>query len=320
MYIFFGGSLERSEAETQIRSDIDAYVRIIKVSDKTAFRRTSANDRAFSTNSRETGLRWISTCFAESSRNSGTDVDQCRLIRRRERPSEELRFPVSKCIRETFWHNHPSWTIPSQKSFSSVSVTFLFLPISFFFFCRKCFRARLSFPFLYLSLSVAASPSLSARLFRPSRIPSSSSRVSVFLTSWSTAPPPPSAPPARSASPSRFLRPRYVEWDEQGRRDEEVGWFPWRPTSLHWHVPVEPPPSIAPRSRSPREPTRDDTAVTGETEPYARNPALLNFIGRRHRREDGVCLFSSGSYSLLLPPSSLSPSLQGGALSWSGIG
>lgn len=62
-------------------------------------------------------------------------------------------------------------------------------------------------------------------------------------------------PLSRPASPSRFRRPRYVEWDEQGRRDEEVGWFPWRPTSLHWHLPVEPPPSIAPR----REPTRGTT-------------------------------------------------------------
>lgn len=68
-----------------------------------------------------------------------------------------------------------------------------------------------------------------------------------------------------------------------------------------------------------REPMRDNTVVTGavrrggETKPDARNPALLNFMGRRRRRVDGAVYFQAfcGSY---FPPHPPSPSAVGNRL------
>lgn len=74
-----------------------------------------------------------------------------------------------------FWHDHPwsSRTIPSQRSSSSVSVTFLFSQYHSFFPSHNFVSLFLFFATLAVSCRVSLV--IRETLFRPSRIPSSSS-------------------------------------------------------------------------------------------------------------------------------------------------
>jgi len=166
MYRFLR-SLERSEVSISIRASHKS-VRQNGISAKRL-----RIDRAFS-NTRETGLRWITTCFAESSRNSGTDVDQCRcrtltsdLVR-----SLGFRFPETYSCEERFWRNrpHPRSSRIVYDSFTKIS--------SLVCFCRFFFPRYYSlfFPHTFISSFFATLSVVSSRIS-----PSSSARPSFAL-------------------------------------------------------------------------------------------------------------------------------------------
>lgn len=201
--------------------------------------------------------------------------------------------------------------VPLQRSsLLFLSHTFLSSQYSFFF---SVAYFHPSFFFAAFAVSSRILLVIRETLFRPlrSHLPS---RASVFLTSWSTASSPPSSLsrpvlPHPPASAVRDTSSRMSKGDEMRRL---VGFHGDQPACTgisrlnRRRLSRRSAPrralalALAHALASPRESTRHDTTVTGETEPYAWNPALLNFIGRRHRREDGVRLFSTGSYSL--PP------------------